>query len=151
MEDLVQRINEAWGWSGLVAAKVLAINTFGNLLIEDKAGKVWRITPEDPSCALVASDPEQFATVLTNKDFSKDWEMATMVDLAAKVVGALARDRVYCLKVPSLLGGPYEADNLGSIGLLELIGVAGQIAEEIDGLPDGAQIALRVINGSEQS
>jgi hypothetical protein len=42
------------------------------------------------------------------------------------------------------LGGAYTLDNIGTIDRAELISASGYIANQIDDLPDGAQIRLRV-------
>jgi hypothetical protein len=45
-----------------------------------------------------------------------------------------------------VLGGEYGGDNLGTISLTELIGASGHLAQQIAGLPDGAQIHLSMID-----
>jgi len=56
---LIEIVCEAWGFTGLVPERILAINAFGNLLVEDQAGHVWRICPEELSCDPVASSPQE--------------------------------------------------------------------------------------------
>jgi hypothetical protein len=59
-------------------------------------------------------------------------------------LGVPANDRCYCLKLPSPLGGAYALDNIGLIDRAELITASGDIARQIDGLPDGTQIKLKI-------
>src|ERR1700720_4448889 len=42
------------GFTGLNARSIIDQNAFGNLLIEDAAGEIWRIRPEELSCIRVA-------------------------------------------------------------------------------------------------
>jgi hypothetical protein len=48
------------------------------------------------------------------------------------------------LKIPATLGGAYALDNIGTIDRGELIAFSGDLAKQIDGLPDGTQIRLRI-------
>jgi len=38
--------------------EVVAVNAFGNLLIRDNGGQIWRLCPEDLSCRVVAVETE---------------------------------------------------------------------------------------------
>ncbi|HWE18506.1 MAG TPA: hypothetical protein VG758_15185 [Hyphomicrobiaceae bacterium] len=50
------------------------------------------------------------------------------------------------MKIPGILGGKYALENVGTIDRAELISVSGHIAQQIDGLPDGAQIRLTIVD-----
>ena len=49
-------IEHAWGWIGLEPAEVVEQNLFGNVVVRATDGEVWRICPEELSCAVIASD-----------------------------------------------------------------------------------------------
>ena len=71
--------------------------------------------------------------------------MRALAEEARATLGAPAAARRYCLKIPATIGGAYAIDNIGTIDRGELIAFSGAMARQIDGLPDGAQIELKVL------
>jgi hypothetical protein len=142
---MIDIIYKTWDWSGLDPAEVVATNSFGNLIIRATDGAYWRICPEELSCERVAQNAEEFATLSALDEFRTDWEMARLVELARLQCGPLSEGRCYCLKLPAVIGGSYEAANLGTISLTELIAFAGDMAKQIKDVPDGGQIEIKII------
>ena len=139
---MLNTIRDAWGWTGLSPAQVESINSFGNLIVRSADGAFWRICPEELSCEIVAHDAEEFAALWEEDDFQTDWQMEQLVGLARTKLGPLPDGRYYFLKVPAVLGGAYDADNLATITLDELIAFSGDLGEKIKDVPDGAQIEI---------
>ncbi len=135
-------IRAAWGWTGLDPAEMVAENALGNVIVRSADGVHWRVCPEELTCAKVANDSAGFVALTSSDDFRTDWEMAWVVDLARLMLGPLPEGWCYCLKIPGVLGGRYELNNLGTIRKEELIAFAGDLAKQIKDLPDGAQIKL---------
>jgi hypothetical protein len=111
-------------------------NAFGNVIFTDESGQYWRICPEELSCEIVATNGEEFARLETTDELLRDWNMHELVERACSTLGVPANDRCYCLKLPSPLGGAYALDNIGLIDRAELIAASGDIARQIDGLPE---------------
>ena len=133
---MLDTIREAWGWIGLAPAKVVAANSFGNLIVRATDGAIWRICPEEWSCKKVARNVEEFAKLSSEEEFRTDWEMSRLEGLAREKLGPLAEGRCYCLKLPAVIGGSYELTNIGTISLIELISFSGYMAEQIKDVPD---------------
>jgi hypothetical protein len=144
MDVSTSAIQKAWGWTGLRPKQVLEVNSFGNLLIVDHTDRYWRICPEELSCVVVADTAADFAALRDNAEFLSDWEMARLREIAANERGQLKDGRVYCLKVPAVLGGHYEASNIADISLSELIAFSGDLGLQIKDLPDGTSVRLGV-------
>ncbi|MDZ4392627.1 T6SS immunity protein Tdi1 domain-containing protein [Cypionkella sp.] len=142
--DLLSEINEHWGWTGLKAIKIVGKNEFGNLLMEHEDGSFWRICPEELTCEVVAKDAGEFSQLIQSECFKLDWEMSELVELARRKLGTVAAGCVYYLVIPSALGGQYEATNIQTVPLRELIDLSGNMALAVKDLPDGAQIELRI-------
>lgn len=140
--SIVEEINEAWGWIGIDAVKVVAENAFGNLLIEDSKQRFWRLCPEELRCMPVAQHRAEFGELSVDPEFVQDWHMERMVEVARSHLGSLESGRKYCLKIPGVLGGKYVSPNLATIALDELIRVSGDLAQQISGFPDGAEFRL---------
>lgn len=131
----IDEINEAWGWVGLSAVEVLGENDFGKLIIEDDEGRYWRLCPQTLCCHPVAQDREALDALSYNQEFLQDWYMTEMVLLARETLGPLASGRKYCMKVPGILGGDYDGDNLATAPLLALIRFSGDVAHHIECMP----------------
>lgn len=71
--------------------------------------------------------------------------MAALVSQANDQCGPLSEGMKYCLKIPGVLGGAYGGDNLATAPQVELVRFSGDIARQIEELPDGAQIKLQVV------
>jgi hypothetical protein len=143
--DLIETIRDAWGFTGLEPRAIVDVNAFGNVLVEGMDGRFWRICPEELSCVPVAAAREELERVRGTEAFREDWAMQPLVELALDTLGPASGTRCYCLKIPAAFGGAYEPPNFGTIGVAELLGAAGCIAEQIDRLPDGTEIELEVV------
>lgn len=142
--NLVEEIRQAWGWIGIRPAEVVGENNFGNLIVKDEDGCYWRICPKDLACAVIATDRAELDALANDQDFLRDWYMAPLVEWAEETLGPLTEGRKYCLKIPSVLGGVFAPDNLATISQSELVRASGDLARQIQDLPDGARIQLRL-------
>ncbi len=143
--ELISEIEKAWGWVGIKPSQVVGDNDFGNLIIKDRSGHYWRLCPEDLYCKVVAASRDELDLLSRNQEFLRDWFMSALVEEARSALGSLCPGFKYCLKIPGVLGGEYGGANLASISLIELIRVSGYIAKEIEVLPDGAHIELKIV------
>jgi hypothetical protein len=143
--DMIETIRKAWSWIGLDPAAVVASNAFGNVIVRATDGAFWRIRPEDLACEVIARSEREYEEVAGDEEFVVDWEMSALVHLAREKLGPLEPGHCYCLKMPGVLGGAYDSDNLATISRLEAIAFSGDLAEQIKDLPDGARIELRVV------
>ena len=141
---ILDEIADAWGWRGVRPRALVMQNEFGNVIFTDDDGQYWRICPEELSCEVVATNGEDFARLQNTDEFLKDWAMRELVERTRSMLGMPAAERCYCLKIPATLGGAYTLANIGTIDRAELISFSGDIAKQIDDVPDGAQIRLRI-------
>lgn len=143
--DIIEEIRQSWGWVGIDPLEVVGENDFGNLIIKDAEGRYWRLCPEGCYCAVIANNRAELDVLSSDQDFLQDWYMSALVSLASEKLGPLSDGMKYCLKTPGVLGGEYGGDNIATAPLVELVGLSGDIARQIDSLPDGAQIKLQVV------
>ena len=142
---MIEAIKEAWGWAGIDPAEIVGENDFGNLIIKDTGGKYWRLCPEEVYCKVIAKSREDLDALSHSKEFLTDWYMSSLIEVAKETLGDLPKERKYCLKLPSILGGEYNANNIGTISQQELISFSGYLAKEIKDLPDGAKIEFSFV------
>lgn len=144
--ELIAIVKEAWGWTGLEPDQIVGDNDFGNLMAKDQSGRYWRLCPEDLYCKVVALSREELDRLFEDQEFLQDWHMSGLVQQARERLGPLRPGFKYCLKIPGVLGGEYGGDNLATISLSGLISASGNIAQQVDGLPDGAQVKFSIID-----
>jgi hypothetical protein len=143
--SILKEIEKAWGWLGIRPQEVVIENEFGNLIVKDLDNKFWRICPEDVYCEVVAESIEEYNVLIKNDEFLEDWFMSAMVKEAEINLGALEADYKYHMVIPGILGGEYGGKNVRVAPLIELIRFSGDLAKQIEELPDGAQIELKVV------
>jgi hypothetical protein len=144
-QDLISVIATAWKFEGLAPRAIVDVNAFGNVLVEDVDGTVWKICPEELSCDVVAETREELQELQEDEDFVEDWKMTELVELATSALGPAPKGKCFCLKVPAVLGGEYGEENLATISVAELLAVSGDIARQVKDLPDGAHVELKVV------
>jgi hypothetical protein len=118
--DLLDSVRTAWSFTGLAPRSIVDANAFGNLLVEDVDGRIWRICPEELSCSVVAPSRRELGDLQTSGDFREDWGMDRLVVLATSVLGTPGEGRCFCLKIPAVLGGRYERGNLATITVVRI-------------------------------
>lgn len=144
--NLVETIAEAWGWKGLAPAEIVDTNAFGHVIVRADDGSYWRIIPEEPTCERLASNKADFSRIWAEPNFAREWAMEPFRSRAMDALGEPAEGRCFWLKIPSVLGGKYEIENLATISRREALSVSGYLAKEIEDLPDGAQIRLKIVD-----
>ena len=144
--NILDIINDKWGWIGVKATRIINTNDFGNIIFKNEDDSIWRIIPEELECNLIAENIDGFSVLKEQHDFIEDWKMTNLVTASKKVLGELNEGQKYCLKLSPVLGGVYEKDNLGVISHEELIAFSGELAFKIKDLPDGANIKLDIVN-----
>jgi hypothetical protein len=142
--ELISVIKASWGWSGIEPTQVVGDNDFGNLIIKDAVGRYWRLCPEDLYCKVVAQNRVELDALSQDQEFLHDWHMVKLVESARIALGTLKPGYKYSLKIPSAFGGEYGGSNLATVPFRELVAASGHIAEQIQGLPNGAQVKLSV-------
>ena len=145
-ESLLQTIREAWAWRGFEPVELVDLNAFGEAIVRTEDQAFWRISPDELSLNRIADTPAAFETLRLDPAFAEDWRMERLVEVALQFLGPTPLGRCYYFVIPPVLGGAYDAANMQFVRLTELHSLAGDLACQIDGLPDGAQIELKVVD-----
>ncbi|MDM1021113.1 DUF1851 domain-containing protein [Acinetobacter sp. VNK23] len=144
--NILKEIKEAWNWTNIEPKEIIMENKFGNLIIKDFDEKFWRLCPEDVYCRVIAESLEEYNTLIKNEEFLEDWLMSKMVTEAENNLGQLELGYKYYMVIPGIFGGEYGGENVKFAPLIEIIKFSGYIGKQIEDLPDGAQIQLKIIS-----
>jgi hypothetical protein len=106
-------------------------------------GKVWRFNPESGERNEFAPDLDEWA-----KKILADYSYETGYELAhnwQQQHGQLIEGQRLIPKIPFIIGGNYEADNLFALDAVKGMRYRADICKQIRDLPDGAPIQLKVL------
>jgi hypothetical protein len=141
--SLVEAVNEGWGWTGLTATRVVAQSPMGHLIVSDAHDTFFYVDPD--GMAIIALGTEAEAQAHLASDEAKQlWSGGALVEEARKRFGEPPAGSVFTIKPHAMIEGQYEPENLCVMSLDELIRFTGDVAQQINDLPDGSQIQLEV-------
>lgn len=104
---------------------------------------VCKFDPETGEIEVIAADLEEWATKILS-----DYEYETGYVLAhewQEQHGPLAKGKQLLPKVPFVLGGAYEVENLYAADALKAMEFRADLWRQIRDLPDGAEVKLKII------
>lgn len=106
-------------------------------------GKVWRFNPESAAREEIARDLDEWAEkILADYSFetgyqpAHDWQQQN---------GQLMEGQRLIPKIPFIMGGKYESDNLFALDAVKGMRYRADIWKQIRDLQDGAPIQLKVL------
>jgi hypothetical protein len=143
---LVDIINERWGWNGAAPVEIIEINKFGNIIFTDDDGMYWRLCPEEVDMELIAENKEEYDELLEDDEFLMDWEMKALVDISEARYGKQPQGLCFCLCVPGVLDGEYDISNIDVIAIEELVSLSGDVAQQLESLPEDAEIDFSYVD-----
>ena len=144
LAELLEVIRRDWSWAIADPREVVSVSPFGNVIVVDAAGRVWRISPEELSCTVLAESTRDFDRIYADREFQEDWLMPPAREQAERELGSLGQGHSYCFKTPPVLGGTYGAENLGTVPTAQLLAFAGDVGRQIKDLPDGASVRFKL-------
>lgn len=144
---ILKQINKNWSWLGICAVEMLNQNKFGNIVFRNQDGTIWRLIPENPECLIIAETESEYQALKEDAEFQVDWQMSTLVEMGERKFGELGEGMTFCLKIPSIIGGQFTLDNIGTILQSEQIKLSGDIARQINNMPDGTKVKLDLNSG----
>ena len=145
MNSLLESIQEGWGWAIGTPERVVAVNSFGNVIVQTSKGQFYRIIPENLECVFLCDSEDTLAKVMEESKFSFDWDMKLLRDQAERALGKLTTNECYHLVIPATLGGAYALSNIKKISIGEWLSFSGYVAHQIKDLPDGTRVAFKWI------
>lgn len=116
------------------------VNRFGDLFIVLADGSVHVV---DIGCGAIdqlASSRDEFADLMDDDDNANEWLLLPLVDELVAGGVILPAGHCYSYRRPPVLGGDYVAENILVMELIEHYDILGALHEEIQDIPDGAEI-----------
>ena len=142
--SVLEVLRTNWSWTLSDACRVLAQNSFGNVLVELSDASIWRVCPEDLAASRMARSAAKIAELRTNQEFQTDRTVDGWVEAAETTLGPLHEGQYYGFKICPVLGGAYDVENMAIKSILEWLAVSGDVGRKVQELPSGTQIRLEV-------
>ena len=141
------KILEDWEWLIGTSKFPVLITAVGDVFVKDvRDGSIHFLTVENAEIRPIASDLEEFKSLLTDKAFVFDYFAVEAVAALEDAGVKLEPGQIYSLKVPAVLGGKYQLDNIAPTLILVHFSLTGQIHEQVKDLPPGTKITGFKIN-----
>lgn len=90
----------------------------------------------------VAADREDFSRRIDEDNNANEWLSIPLVDKLTAVDVRLSPGQCYGFRIPPVLGGSYELDNIAPISISDYLGATAQIYRQLNELPDGSKVRL---------
>jgi hypothetical protein len=134
----------SWAWLLPKDVAVWIVNRFGDLFLTFDDRSVHMLNIGEGSLTRLATDREQFASVIDRGNRANDWLMIPLVDRLVTAGLTLRPDECYSYIQLPILGGTYTVDNMRVVPLAHPYKAFGPIHEKLKDLPDGTRIKFDV-------
>ncbi len=139
---ILKAIDDHWHWAIGQAEDVHAISPMGNVIVRDALGQFWRLCPEELSVKLEAQSESAIDRLMNSKEYTADWQLNKLISAARLILGDPLPGQCYAMIEPCAMGGEYDVSNMLLADLSDYLAFAGDCAEQVDGMEDGAEVEL---------
>jgi hypothetical protein len=133
-----------WNWLLPSSFTIWRVNRFGDLFFVPDDGSVQFLDIGAGTISLLAPDKEAFYSLVDEDNNADNWFLIGLTDACVNAGLILQSGECYTFKVPPVLGGQYELENIETGSLVVNHGLLAQIHEQIKDLPDGATVDVVV-------
>lgn len=131
---------ESWRWLGLVGKAPVFASLFGDVFFRSSDGFWWLDTLEGTlTCPWVTADA--LRAELNTPEGQDQYLLAGLAFGAAQQGIVPDATQVYDFTTPPVLGGAIDLDNLEVVDFVVSVNIAGQIHDQVRGLPPGTPIS----------
>ncbi|UOV04002.1 DUF1851 domain-containing protein [Pseudoxanthomonas mexicana] len=142
---------EGYDWAGILAdwawllpsdLTVWMVNRFGDLTFVPDDGTVQFLDIGAGSVRQLAGSREDFFMQVDVGDNADNWLLIPLTDRCVAAGLALGPGQCYTFKIAPIFDGKHSIDNIEVGDLVVNYSLLAQIHQQINDLPDGAQIKL---------
>jgi len=121
---------------------VWLVNRLGDIFLVFDDGSVHILDTGRGVLERLADSRDHFCVLLDQDDNCSGWLMVELVDACVVAGMHLSPTQCYGFKVPPMLGGEYEIDNLEPTDLSVHYSLLGDIARQTKDLPPGTKVKV---------
>ena len=116
------------------------VNRFGDAFVVTEDGAVSMLDVGAGSFERLADNRDHFSELLDVDNNANVWLMIPLIDECVAAGMTLAAHQCYGFKIPPVLGGKYQIDNVEPTDLAVHYGLLADIYRQTKALPDGTPI-----------
>ena len=135
-----EELLSAWRFLLPKTFNVWLVNRVGDVFAVFEDGSVHMLDVGRGTLERVADNCDQFVTRIDQDDHANTWMMVSLVNACVKAAIKLGPNQCYGFKIPPMLGGSYEVDNMEPTDLSVHYGLLGEICEQTKDLPRGTKV-----------
>lgn len=141
-EDYARALG-SWAWLGeeFSALTPRLATAFGDVFLEGPDGAFWFLDTVEGSLTRPWSSGAELQAALNTPEGQDRYLMVGLVEAAHEAGLAPAPDQALGFTVPPVLGGAFDPVNVELIDFVVSLGIAGQIHQQVKGLPPGSPVS----------
>jgi hypothetical protein len=151
MDYLIDLEGKDWqvlllGWRFLLpeSFNVWLVNRVGDVFVVFEDGSVHMLNVGRGTIERVADNCESFVTRMDKDNHVNTWMQATLVNHCVKAGLRLRDGQCYGFKLPPMLGGTFEVENVVLMELQQHYSLLADLCEQTVELPDGTKVRLAI-------
>ena len=146
--DHYTRSLESWTWLDVTGKTALFVSLFGDVFFESGDG-CWYLDTFNGEFTRMWESRETMEASLATPEGQDQYLRAGLAMSAERSGITLDLSEVYDLAPPPILGGPLEVENITKMDFVVALDIAGQIHDQVRGLPPGTKISGFTIDGEK--
>jgi hypothetical protein len=140
-EDVYLRALQDWAWLPIAGKRPVLASLFGDVFLEDAEG-IWCLDVLEGSLKRVVADRQQMTQTLATEQGQDDYLLAGLAVGAHHRLGlSPGPAEVLAWRIPPVLGGPIEAENLELMDFEVHMSIQAQLHQQVSALKPGTKIA----------
>ena len=143
------RLLSDWRWLVPKALRPFSLTIFGDWFFEDSAGRVIFLDTVAAQLSEIASSRQAFLAEREKQENLDQWFMAVRAMLCWERGLRPGPGQCLSFKIPPVLSGPLEVDNIEVCDLMVHESILAQIHRGVKDLPEGTRIDRLVVDGEE--
>jgi hypothetical protein len=140
---------ESWAWLDLAGKKPVFTSAFGDIFFSAADGYWWLDTLEG-TLTRPWQTADELRADLNSAEGQDTYLLSTLAAEAERAGLTLGQDQVYDFRITPALGGPIEVGNIDVIDFVVGVNIAGQLHDQLRGLPPGTPVTGVTISDNGQ-
>ena len=141
------RLLSDWSWLVEGQYSPLLMTAFGDLFLQSDDGHVWFLDLVSGEFNDVARCRDDWAEMFNEAQTVEEWLMPGLVEALLEQGMSLAEGSCYGYRIPPVLGGKIEIENIEQTDLSVYYSITGQIHRQVKDLPPGTPISGITVDG----
>ncbi len=142
-----ERLLSDWSWLVQGQYSPLLMTAFGDLFLQSDDGHVWFLDLVSGEFKDVAHSRDDWAEMFNDPQTVEEWLMPGLVEALLGQGISLVEGTCYGYRIPPVLGGKIEIENIEQTDLSVYYSITGQIHRQVKDLPPGTPISKITVDG----